>query len=138
MLFSFDKFKFVSRVVLLFSPSVRGEPTPSQSASLTAPPEGEPKASPFGRGGAEGTGEGLSCKHDSERVSYTQLENLKLYYLRLFADVCKNTAVNIENMSVDEVGSIRSKEYCGAYQVLSFAPACRRGLADDEGIERMT
>ena len=57
--------------------------------------------------------------------------------LRLFADIGKNTAVNIKDMSVDEVGCIGCKEYCRTLKVFSIAPASCRSLGNDELVERM-
>ena len=39
---------------------------------------------------------------------------------RLFADVSKDTAIYIEDVSVDCIGCLRSKEYSGTGQLFGF------------------
>ena len=58
--------------------------------------------------------------------------------LRLFANVSQNTAVNVQNVTVDEVGSIGSQEYRRSHQIFWFAPASSRCFGNDEAVERMT
>ena len=58
--------------------------------------------------------------------------------LRLLANVGQNAAVDIEDVSVDEVGRIGSEEHRRSLQVLGVAPARCRSLGDDELVKRMT
>ena len=58
--------------------------------------------------------------------------------LRLLADVGQNTAVHIQDMTVDEVGSVAGQEHGGTHQILGSTPAGSGGLGDDELIEGMT
>ena len=58
--------------------------------------------------------------------------------LRLLADVSQNAAVNVQDETVDEVGSGRGEEDGGAAQILRFAPAACGGLGDDEAVEGVT
>ena len=57
---------------------------------------------------------------------------------RLLADVSQDAAVNVENQTVDKVGSLRGEEHSGTAQILGLAPALGRGLGNDELVERMT
>lgn len=58
--------------------------------------------------------------------------------LRLLTDVSEDTAVDVENVTVDEVGCITCKEDCRSLEVLCITPACCGSLGNDELIERMT
>ena len=58
--------------------------------------------------------------------------------LRLLADIGQDTAVNVQNMSVDEVGRVGSQEHGRSLQILGLAPASGRRLRDDELIKGMT
>lgn len=51
---------------------------------------------------------------------------------RLFAYISKDTAINIENVSIDSVRSLRGKEYCGASEFAWVEPATCRCLGADE------
>ena len=42
---------------------------------------------------------------------------------RLLADVSQDAAVNVENQTVDKVGSLRGEEHSGTAQILGLAPA---------------
>ena len=56
------------------------------------------------------------------------MPNNKLFAaLRLAADIGEDTAVHIQDMSVDEIGRIAGKKHSGADQVFRIAPAVRRG-----------
>ena len=58
--------------------------------------------------------------------------------LGLFADVSKDTAIYIEDVSVDCIGCLRSKEYSGTGQLFGLQPSVSRGLSADELVERMS
>ena len=58
--------------------------------------------------------------------------------LRLLTDVCEDTAVNVKDMTVYEVGSVGRKEYCGTCQIFRFAPTLCGGFSYDKAVERMT
>lgn len=60
-----------------------------------------------------------------------------IFLLRLFANVCQNTAIDIQNVSVYGVGGIGGKEYCGACKLIGFEPAACGRLCADERIEGM-
>ncbi len=57
---------------------------------------------------------------------------------RLFADVGEDTAIDIEDMAVDSVGSMGSEEDSGSAEFFGFEPASRGCLGADEYIEGMT
>ena len=78
-------------------------------------------------------------------MSFLLFESFFVYFLleesksaRLLADVSEDAAVNIEDQTVDKVGSLGGEEYGGTAQILGLAPALGRGLGDDELVERMT
>ena len=54
----------------------------------------------------------------------------------LLADISQDAAVNVQNVTVDKVGSIRSQEHSGTGQILCLTPATCGGLADDELVKR--
>lgn len=56
----------------------------------------------------------------------------------MLADISQNAAIHIEDVAVNEIGSIGCQEHRGANQVLGLAPAGSGGLGDDELIEGMT
>ena len=56
----------------------------------------------------------------------------------LLADIGQDAAVHIEDVAVDEIGSVGGQEHRRARQILRVAPAARRGLGDDELVEGMT
>ena len=56
----------------------------------------------------------------------------------MLADVSQDSAVNIQDMSVDEVGCVISQEYCRSLQIFRCSPACCRCLGNDELVERMS
>ena len=56
----------------------------------------------------------------------------------VLTDVSQNAAVDVENVSVDEVGGIGSEEYSRTHEVFGRTPAACRSLGDDELIEGMT
>ena len=58
-------------------------------------------------------------------------------FLRLLADVGQYAAIYIQDVPVDEVGSIRCQEYCRSHQILQAAPACRRGFGDEKAVKGM-
>ena len=58
--------------------------------------------------------------------------------LGLFADVSKDTAIYIEDVSIDCIGCLRSKEYSGTGQLFGLQPSVSRGLSADELVERMS
>ena len=60
-----------------------------------------------------------------------------VFLVRLFADVCKNAAVDVQDMSVDEVGGIACQEYRRTGHIIRRAPALRRSLGNDEAVKRM-
>lgn len=55
----------------------------------------------------------------------------------LFADISKDTTINIQDMPVDGIRSLRGKEYSGTTQFIGIQPASCRSLGADEGVERM-
>ena len=57
--------------------------------------------------------------------------------LWLLADVGEDTAVHIQHMAVDEVGSVAGQEHRRAHKVLRGTPPRRRRLCDDELVERV-
>ena len=48
--------------------------------------------------------------------------------LGLLADVGQDAAVNVEDVTVDEVGGVGGQEHGGAAQVVRLAPALSGGL----------
>ncbi len=58
--------------------------------------------------------------------------------LGLFSDVSKDTAVNIEDVTVNCVGCFRGKENCGTCKLFGLEPSVGGCLSTDELIERMT
>ena len=55
----------------------------------------------------------------------------------LFAEISLDAAVNIQDLTVDEVGCIGSQEHGGTGQILRLAPAASGGAAHQEGVEGM-
>lgn len=55
----------------------------------------------------------------------------------ILSDVSRDTAVDINNLSIDKVRSGRSKEYCKTHKVLCSAPSLSGCLGTDESVERM-
>lgn len=61
----------------------------------------------------------------------------RLILLGLFSDIGQDSAIDIEDMSVDEIGSIRGKEDGRALKVFGCSPSASRCLGTDEAIKRM-
>ena len=57
--------------------------------------------------------------------------------LGLLADVSQDAAVGVEDLTIDEVGSMGGQEDAGAHHVLRVAPAACGGLGTDERVERV-
>ena len=55
----------------------------------------------------------------------------------LFAEISLDAAVNVQDLTVDEVGCIGSQEHGGTGKVLGLAPAACGGAAHQEGVEGM-
>ena len=60
------------------------------------------------------------------RIFHCNISSNAEILLRLLADISENTAVNVKNVTVYKVGSIRGKEYCGTGEVVGISPTCRR------------
>lgn len=60
-----------------------------------------------------------------------------IFFLWLFAYVGKDSAVNIKDVAVDEVGRVGGEEYGWTHEVVGCAPAGGRCLRNDEAVERM-
>ena len=56
----------------------------------------------------------------------------------LLADISEDTAVDIEDMTVDEIAGLGGEEHSRTLEIFGSAPACGRSLRDDEAVERMT
>ncbi len=56
---------------------------------------------------------------------------------RLLSDICKDAAINVKDMSINEVRSIGCKEYSRSLQILWCAPAGCWCLRNDELIKWM-
>ncbi len=57
--------------------------------------------------------------------------------LGLLSDIGEDAAVYVKDMAVDEVRSVRGKEYCGTHEVFGSTPTSGRSLGDDKLVERM-
>ena len=64
--------------------------------------------------------EGRHCEAMTERVFSISLRYSARYLLGLLADVSKDTAIYIQDVSVDCIGCLRSKEYSGAGQLFGL------------------
>ena len=55
----------------------------------------------------------------------------------LLTEIGLDAAVNIQDLTVDEIGSIRTQEHGRTGQILGGAPATGGGTAHQEGVEGM-
>ena len=55
----------------------------------------------------------------------------------LLAEVSLDAAVNVQDLAVDEIGSLGGQEHGRTGQILGLAPATGGGMAHQEGVERM-
>ena len=63
---------------------------------------------------------------------------MRIFLLRLLADVGEDTTIYIEHVAVDGIAGVRSQEHGGTTQFLRIKPATSRGLCTDKAVERMT
>jgi hypothetical protein len=66
------------------------------------------------------------------------LKVVKKDSLRLFANVSKNTSIDIKDVTVDCIGSMGCKEYSGATELLWIEPTSGWSLGTDEAVEGVT
>src|SRR4051812_6819483 len=49
---------------------------------------------------------------------------------------CQQTAIDVDDLTIDERGSVRSEEHRGPNELAGFSPASRRRAAGDVTVER--
>ena len=57
--------------------------------------------------------------------------------LRLLADICEDTTVDIEHMAIDGVRGMRGEEHSGASEFRRIKPTACGGLGTNERVEGM-
>ena len=63
---------------------------------------------------------------------------MRIFLLRLLADVGEDTTIYIEHVAVDGIAGVRSQEHGGTTQLRRIEPTSGRSLGADERVERMT
>ena len=71
-------------------------------------------------------------------MSFFYCAIFKRLLLWLLTDVCEDTTINIQYMTIDSIRSLRSQEYCRTTKLRRIEPATSWSLSANEAIEWVT